>query len=567
MHDENKKDKKELRVIFNKHNKKIKQCSKCLHKKERSKFHKIKSEEDVGLCEECANKSRSQTGGKGPVEQSEQAKKKAELEANYQIADDNIELGNYEVICTNCKKWINISDIAVNEFTKLLCKDCKDIFVKKDDKVRKNQAKEFNKKYNDIHMCTICYWIKRIEKFRGAKSIAERCDSCRGVVAVTQSNANRKRQCLDCKTEKLLKDFSNGMAGRCNECQHNFDCERWTKANHRRTKEVDEYNTNNDGMRKCKRCLKKLRVAEFNNDNVVCKKCIEGNKKYEATRDKDHKKQVDKERYEKRMREAIAYDVEGFTKCKKCGFEGDTDKYFTTEDGVEIWYCIGKCYDNRQDAERRRKDIRKKGAEPASKLYNIERDANRNNYEWDLNYESAKELLFQDCFYCGSPPTKNQLNSIDAVKHQLGFISGNVVPCCETCNRIKGSIKLANFVKRARHIISRKYPEKYQWTYWNSFPITKSGNYKKYIRDAKKRKITFMLTEKEFESIINKPCHYCNTLNGNGIDRKDSSNGYILNNCVSSCKTCNFMKSDCDYDVFFDKLEKIITNPKLALKK
>ena len=43
----------------------------------------------------------------------------------------------------------------------------------------------------------------------------------------------------------------------------------------------------------------------------------------------------------------------------------------------------------------------------------------------------------------------------------------------------------------------------------------------------------------------------------NGIDRMDSAVHYKLNNCVSCCKTCNFMKTSLDVNTFINKCKHI----------
>lgn len=46
----------------------------------------------------------------------------------------------------------------------------------------------------------------------------------------------------------------------------------------------------------------------------------------------------------------------------------------------------------------------------------------------------------------------------------------------------------------------------------------------------------------------------------NGIDRKDNSQGYVIENCVSCCKVCNTMKSTLTMDQFIDHIKRIIKN-------
>lgn len=79
-----------------------------------------------------------------------------------------------------------------------------------------------------------------------------------------------------------------------------------------------------------------------------------------------------------------------------------------------------------------------------------------------------------------------------------------------------------------------------------------------YRSNAKKRKIEFALSVEEFEQITEQPCHYCGgnsqdfdeRSRGNGIDRKDSNKGYVFDNCVPCCATCNFIKNNTPYKDF-----------------
>ena len=94
--------------------------------------------------------------------------------------------------------------------------------------------------------------------------------------------------------------------------------------------------------------------------------------------------------------------------------------------------------------------------------------------------------------------------------------------------------------------------------------------YKKYVDAAKKRNLTFNLTESECGKLFLSECHYCGTKSSNtykpnkkhifkynGIDRKDNNIGYEINNCISCCKTCNFMKCSLSYNEFLSQIETI----------
>lgn len=94
-----------------------------------------------------------------------------------------------------------------------------------------------------------------------------------------------------------------------------------------------------------------------------------------------------------------------------------------------------------------------------------------------------------------------------------------------------------------------------------------------YQRGATSRNLKFSLTQKQFDSLIQQPCHYCGVtqsnsfgnwttygaLKCNGIDRKNNRKGYFPKNCVPCCKLCNRAKSSMSYDDFITWINHIKT--------
>lgn len=95
----------------------------------------------------------------------------------------------------------------------------------------------------------------------------------------------------------------------------------------------------------------------------------------------------------------------------------------------------------------------------------------------------------------------------------------------------------------------------------------KYGNsrYCEYIYGAKKRGIEFDLPLEDFEIMTAMECHYCGGFSvewdersrGNGIDRKDSTKGYSIKNCVPCCSKCNFVKNSMPYKDFINYIKRI----------
>lgn len=84
--------------------------------------------------------------------------------------------------------------------------------------------------------------------------------------------------------------------------------------------------------------------------------------------------------------------------------------------------------------------------------------------------------------------------------------------------------------------------------------------YNSYIYSANKRKKEFNISFEFFVSIISKSCIYCGKEYSNGIDRLDSSIGYIESNCNPCCNICNWMKYNYTEEFFLDHIKKVLNN-------
>lgn len=97
--------------------------------------------------------------------------------------------------------------------------------------------------------------------------------------------------------------------------------------------------------------------------------------------------------------------------------------------------------------------------------------------------------------------------------------------------------------------------------------------YLHYRSTAKRRSLEFDLSKKEFEVLTKKECYYCGsepkTISKNecdrsfyvynGVDRIDSSRGYLTENVVTCCAMCNSMKSNHTQQEFFEQIKRIAT--------
>lgn len=94
--------------------------------------------------------------------------------------------------------------------------------------------------------------------------------------------------------------------------------------------------------------------------------------------------------------------------------------------------------------------------EPArnSLLFSYKYQAQRRGYSWELTGEEFDKLISANCHYCGLMPSTVHTsrsheithNGIDRVNNVLGYIPGNVVSCCGTCNYVKGTMSVDEFL-------------------------------------------------------------------------------------------------------------------------
>jgi hypothetical protein len=98
--------------------------------------------------------------------------------------------------------------------------------------------------------------------------------------------------------------------------------------------------------------------------------------------------------------------------------------------------------------------------------------------------------------------------------------------------------------------------------------------FRQYKKSAQVRNLSFELSLNVFIKLTSSDCFYCGVKPSkfsrksseigiyiyNGIDRIDNKNGYELDNCVSCCESCNFLKKDLTFEDFFDRITIIYNN-------
>lgn len=84
-----------------------------------------------------------------------------------------------------------------------------------------------------------------------------------------------------------------------------------------------------------------------------------------------------------------------------------------------------------------------------NRVYNhYRKEASDSNRVFELTKEYFRELILSDCYYCGDPPSNVRkmprvngvlvYNGVDRIDNSIGYVLGNVRPCCKDCNFLKG---------------------------------------------------------------------------------------------------------------------------------
>lgn len=277
-----------------------------------------------------------------------------------------------------------------------------------------------------------------------------------------------------------------------------------------------------DHEAKCTHCLHKARIQDRKRDN------------------------------QKRQDETLCLDC-GRTLTAEIRAKGKHDK--------QLRRCV-PCYEKllKQESKRpvRERNFKAEAFTNKHVIWNhYVKGAKKRGIHFGLTKTQFEALILKPCFYC-SYQKQGEVNGVDRLDNQKGYIEHNVVPCCEPCNIMKGSQHPQEFIDKmhaihmfytTRQPIPKEMVEKWSTTYLPRCTPT----FKTYSKGATSRNLEFMLTEEEFASIIQQPCYLCGLSDKNGIDRFQNSIGYRLENCRACCGHCNLMKKDMDYVTLIEK--------------
>lgn len=139
------------------------------------------------------------------------------------------------------------------------------------------------------------------------------------------------------------------------------------------------------------------------------------------------------------------------TYCSTCKCNKTADNF--VKDDTTFKTC-NKCRDRRKsiaspDSENGDDD------EFTGRNYNYKTRYNRykaDDPDFDIPIDDFVEMIIDFCCYCGKRNLSRGFNGIDRVDNTQAHVPGNCVPCCWTCNRMKGSLDVHGYKLQIKYV-------------------------------------------------------------------------------------------------------------------
>ena len=352
---------------------------------------------------------------------------------------------------------------------------------------------------------------------------------------------------------------------KCEKCLEN---ER--KKDHAKRNAVKIAVVSNPNNRICATCCIEQSKDEFvgekesKTETKTCLKCRTSQKIQDEHRDREHRNEL--ARVASKNPERIAVK----DKWRENNYEKVTETWMKSRDkraetmGVDEFLKKNaedakKWRDNNPDKCKKYNEKKKNSTDLQYMVYC--RSAEYKNLKFELSKDEYKSIVQNPCHYCGLFKEEKDFSGIDRRDQTLGYIVSNCVPCCEMCNFMKKSLSEDVFIKRIEHILLYNGLINCGEYYYELFTNHNSISYNRYKTSATVKQFDFQITEKQFHNLTCGNCYICGkiptNIHKNGIDRFNSSIGYVFENCRCCCGECNYMKNKYEYRLFMDKLKVI----------
>ena len=151
------------------------------------------------------------------------------------------------------------------------------------------------------------------------------------------------------------------------------------------------------------------------------------------------------------------------TKCNKIKELNEFGRGRNNKDGYRTWCneCMRlytKEYRTKGGvivAERTRISTQKYKQTDIGKYNTLKSQSKKRGLKVKITLGFFSKLIKEPCYYCGKP---NKTKGLDRIRNELGYLITNVVSCCNTCNWMKNTHTVGEFIEHCRAIVANIQP-------------------------------------------------------------------------------------------------------------
>lgn len=94
--------------------------------------------------------------------------------------------------------------------------------------------------------------------------------------------------------------------------------------------------------------------------------------------------------------------------------------------------------------EQVREQVRKSSMKPAYRFRVLKRSAEVRGIKVHISFDEYLKIVADPCRYCGGCLPKSG-SGVDRIDNKIGYVSGNLCPCCSACNIAKRAMTESEF--------------------------------------------------------------------------------------------------------------------------
>lgn len=143
--------------------------------------------------------------------------------------------------------------------------------------------------------------------------------------------------------------------------------------------------------------------------------------------------------------------------CPKCNIEKDLATCFSLKkDKNGKYYARWVCKECLKPFTKAAKKRMEAKGNLSMRFQRVKSRCKARGIEFTLSKEQWKELIVKPCYYCGKDLSSIKKGSaLDRMDNNIGYLPDNVVPCCESCNYIKGDQLTVEEMKAAMEAVMK----------------------------------------------------------------------------------------------------------------